>query len=120
VAKPAATSTIAIVRAEVCRNFLPRTGGAEWRCERVEGATTPGPLAFYTRLRSPRAATVEHRWYRNDRIDHRARLRIGSNTGDGYRTFSRNTIAAAEAGDWRVELRTADGTLLHEARFTVR
>jgi hypothetical protein len=44
-------------------------------------------------------------------------LSILANPGDGYRTFSRNTVGS---GEWRVELRTRDGVLLHEERFTVQ
>jgi hypothetical protein len=44
-------------------------------------------------------------------------LTIRANPGDGYRTFSRNTVVS---GEWRVELRTRDGVLLHEERFSVR
>jgi hypothetical protein len=40
--------------------------------------------------------------------------------GAGYRTYSRTTIAPERAGDWRVELRTEDGRMLREERFTVR
>jgi DUF2914 family protein len=47
-------------------------------------------------------------------------LRIQANPGVGYRTYSRNTISNERAGDWRVELRSADGAVLHEERFTVR
>jgi hypothetical protein len=47
-------------------------------------------------------------------------LRVEANPGDGYRTYSRSTISRENAGDWRVELRSADGTVLHEERFTVR
>jgi hypothetical protein len=47
-------------------------------------------------------------------------LRIEASPGTGYRTYSRNTISSERAGDWRVELRSADGTVLHEERFTVR
>ena len=38
--------------------------------------------------------------------------------GSGYRTFSRQTVN--DSGEWRVELRASDGTLLREERFTVR
>jgi hypothetical protein len=48
------------------------------------------------------------------------RLRISANPSDGYRTYSSNTISVERAGDWKVELRAADGTLLHEERFVVR
>ena len=40
--------------------------------------------------------------------------------GAGYRTYSRTTIAPERAGQWRVELRTEDGRVLNEQRFTVR
>ena len=39
---------------------------------------------------------------------------------EGYRTYSRNTVDQQSTGDWRVELRTNDGILLHEERFAVR
>jgi hypothetical protein len=38
----------------------------------------------------------------------------------GYRIFSRYTMKADSAGNWKVELRTKDGTLLHEERFSVQ
>jgi len=39
---------------------------------------------------------------------------------DGYRTFSESIMTGDSAGNWRVELRTEDGVLLHEERFSVR
>ena len=77
-------------------------------------------MFFYTQVRSGTATTVEHRWYQGDRLRQTVALRIQPNTGAGYRTYSRNTISRDRAGDWRVELRTADGAVLHEERFTVR
>lgn len=74
-------------------------------------------MVFYTRLESARDATVEHRWYRGDELRQSGDLQIRANSTGGYRTYSRRTV---ESGDWRVELRTKDGTLLHEERFTVR
>jgi hypothetical protein len=47
-------------------------------------------------------------------------LPIHANITAGYRTYSRNTVDNQGAGDWRVELRTKDGALLHEERFVVR
>jgi hypothetical protein len=47
-------------------------------------------------------------------------LRIRANPTDGYRTYSRNTVDQQSRGDWKVELRTKDGILLHEERFVVR
>jgi hypothetical protein len=48
------------------------------------------------------------------------RLRITPSPGSGYRTFSGNTVSPERAGEWKVELRAADGSLLHEERFVVR
>jgi hypothetical protein len=114
----APSTSIAVARADVCGSFSTRaSSGADWRCDAI-GATAPaGVLVFYTRIRTPRATTVEHRWYRGDTLVQSVRLRIGANPGSGYRTYSRNTVGA---GAWRVELHAGDGTLLHEARFTVR
>ena len=77
-------------------------------------------MFFYTQVRSTTATTIEHRWYQGERMIRAVPLRIEANPGAGYRTFSRNTISHERAGDWRVELRSADGTMLHEERFTVR
>jgi hypothetical protein len=113
-----ATGVVTLVRADVCDSFSTRaSSGADWRCDAIGGTASPGVLVFYTRIRSPRATTVEHRWYRDDALVQNVRLRIGANPGAGYRTYSRNTVGA---GAWRVELRASDGTVLHEARFTVR
>ena len=77
-------------------------------------------MFFYTQLKSAAATTIEHRWYQGDRLRQAVQLPIQANPGAGYRTYSRNTISSDRAGDWRVELRSADGTVLHEERFTVR
>ena len=77
-------------------------------------------MFFYTQVKSATATTIEHRWYQGDRMRRAVQLRIEANPGAGYRTYSRNTISSEGAGDWRVELRSADGTVLHEERFTVR
>jgi hypothetical protein len=37
----------------------------------------------------------------------------------GYRTFSRGTVYVTD-GEWRVELRTLDGRVLHTETFRVR
>jgi hypothetical protein len=70
--------------------------------------------------KSATATTIEHRWYQGNRMRRVVQLRVEASPGTGYRTYSRNTISSERAGDWRVELRSADGTVLHEERFTVR
>ena len=108
-----------VVDVQLCRDL--RTGGpvaSGWRCDPATSPVAPGRLLFYTRLKSPTATTVQHRWYRGDRLRQSVDLTIRPNPGSGYRTYSRNTVS--ESGEWRVELRTRDGVLLHEERFTVR
>jgi hypothetical protein len=111
-ARPAAMPTVAT--AQLC------TALRAWRCEAADSQVPPGLMFFYTQLRSATSTTIEHRWYQGDRMRLAVQLRIEANPGAGYRTYSRNTISSERAGDWRVELRSADGTVLHEERFTVR
>jgi hypothetical protein len=108
----------AVVEARVCSRLS--TAGPRWNCEPVRESAAAGTLFFYTRLKSGSNAVVEHRWYQGERLHRTVELRLSANTGSGYRTFSRQTITPARAGDWRVELRAQDGTLLDEERFTVR
>jgi Protein of unknown function (DUF2914)/Tetratricopeptide repeat len=123
-AKPKGASTAAadarpsVADAQLCRDRQSGgSGSGEWRCDAAGSPATPGRLVFYTRLKSPRDTRVQHRWYQGDRLRQSVELTIRANPGSGYRTFSRNTVSA---GEWRVELRSQDGTLLHEERFTVR
>jgi hypothetical protein len=104
--------------AQLCRTLS--TGGRGWRCVPATSSLEPGALFFYTRLRSPQPMAVQHRWYRGDRVQKVVDLSISTNMGEGYRTYSRHTVGAQNAGDWRVELVTRDGTVLHEERFVVR
>jgi len=111
-ARPAVMPTVAT--AQLC------TALRAWLCEAADSQVPPGPMFFYTQLKSATATTIEHRWYQGDRMRRAVQLRIEANPGAGYRTYSRNTISSERAGDWRVELRSVDGTVLHEERFTVR
>jgi hypothetical protein len=103
-----------VVTAQLC------TALQAWRCEAADNQVPPGPVFFYTQVKSATATTIEHRWYQGDRLRRTAQLRIAANPGAGYRTYSRTTISSAPVGAWRVELRSTDGTVLHEVRFTVR
>ena len=113
------SSPVSVVTATICRDFST-AGGAEWRCTPLTDATGAGPLVFYTRIKAGEATTVEHRWYHADNLIQRVRLPVSANTGAGYRTFSRNTVKSDRAGQWRVELRAPDGTMLSEQSFVVR
>jgi Protein of unknown function (DUF2914)/Tetratricopeptide repeat len=112
---PAAANAVAVDTAQLCRTFS--TSGRNWRCDPVGDSVAAGPIIFYTRIRSPRDGAVVHRWYREGTLRQSVRLTTRANATEGYRTYSRQTI---DQGHWRVEVRSADGTLLHEQQFVVR
>ena len=110
-----------VAGAQLCRDLSTagRPGeSGDWQCVPPSLPAGPGALYFYTRIKSRTDTTVQHRWYRGDRLRQEVKLRIRANTTSGYRTYSRTTVNAP--GDWRVELRTGAGALLHEERFVVR
>jgi hypothetical protein len=105
-----------VAAAELCGNFSTR----DWRCVAPRQPVGSGSIVFYTRLKSPTVTTVQHRWYRGDRLHRVVNLPVRVNTVDGYRTYSRTTVDSKGGSNWRVELRTKDGAVLHEERFVVR
>ncbi len=107
---------VTMADAQLCR----RLSTSDWRCDPVSSPVAPGRLFFYTRVKAAQNTTIEHRWYRDDRLRQSVELRIRASPGSGYRTYTRQTVTAENAGNWRVELRTKDGSLLHEERFVVR
>jgi DUF2914 family protein/tetratricopeptide repeat protein len=113
------SATVTVLAASICRAFENR-GSPDWRCTPANGSEQPGVFTFYTRIQTAADTTIEHRWYRDDRLHQAVRLPIRANAGSGYRTYSRTTISPERAGNWRVELRAADGTLLKEERVVVR
>jgi len=104
----------AVVKAQLCTTL------DEWLCEPADVPVTAGPLFFYTQVTSTVGTMIQHRWYRDDRLTQSVDLPIQASPRVGYRSFSRLTMDSESAGSWRVELRTEDGVLLHEERFTVR
>lgn len=124
VERPPTRATIAtpqpvtVLNAQLCK-ALARRGSPDWQCSSAGADLKPGTFFFYTRLLTGTNTTVEHRWYRGERVHQVMRLRVAATPGSGYRTFSSNTVSAERAGDWRVELRTADGTVLQEQRFVI-
>jgi Protein of unknown function (DUF2914)/Tetratricopeptide repeat len=107
---------VTIAEAHLCRRLSTR----DWRCDQISSPVTPGSLFFYTRVHVSNPTIIEHRWYRDERLSQSVELRIQASPGSGYRTYSRRTVSAENAGNWRVEVRTKDGSVLHEERFVVR
>jgi hypothetical protein len=108
-----APAALVLVTAQLCRSFSTSNFG----CGPAGDAAPPGPIVLYTRVRSARDGVIIHRWFRGDTLRKSAQLRVGANAAEGYRTYSRETV---DRGDWRVEVRTAEGDLLHEQRLAVR
>jgi hypothetical protein len=105
---------LTVVKARLCAEL------EDFACDPPDRPVPAGPLFFYTQVKSTTATTIQHRWYRDDRLYQTVPLRVQASPRDGYRTYSRNIMTGESTGSWRVELRTEDGVLLHEERFSVR
>jgi hypothetical protein len=114
VTQASTTVRLTVVRASLCAEL------DDWSCDPADRPVPPGPLFFYTQIKSTSATTIQHRWYREDRLQQSVELRVQATRTGGYRTYSRNLMKSESAGSWRVEVRSEDGALLHEERFTVR
>jgi hypothetical protein len=115
-ARHQANASVTIVEARVCSSLST----TDWQCKPAATPAVPGVYFFFTRVRSTSDTTVEHRWYYGDALLRTVTLRVSANPRAGYRTYSRNTIIPERAGNWRVQLRDRNGSLLHEERFVVR
>jgi len=113
------SASVTVLSAQLC-SALEKRGSPDWQCAVADGDLKPGTYMFYTRLLTNAATAVEHRWYRDGRIHQAMKLRVAPAAGGGYRTFSINTVSPERAGEWKVELRSADGSVLHEQQFVVR
>lgn len=118
-ARIATPQPVTVLNAQLC-TALARRGSPDWQCTLAGSDLRPGTLFFYTRLLTGGNTIVEHRWYRGERVHQVMRLRLAATPDSGYRTFSSNTVSAERAGEWKVELRAADGTVLQEQRFVIR
>ena len=110
------SGAISLASAQLCQTFSTSSG--RWRCDPPGDSVAHGPIVLYTRVRSSRDATVVHRWYREDILQQSVKLTIRANASEGYRTYSRQTVDGV--GNWRVEVRSADGYLLNEQRYVVQ
>ena len=66
-----------------------------WRCEAANSQVPPGPMFFYTQVKSATATTIEHRWYQGDLMRRVVQLRIEANPGAGYRTSAATPSAVS-------------------------
>ena len=113
------SASVSVLNAQVC-SALEKRGSPDWQCVPLDGDPQPGLYILYTRLLTNADTTVEHRWYRGEHLHQVRRLRVVASPGRGYRTYSSNAISPERAGDWKVELRGADGTVLREEHLVIR
>jgi Protein of unknown function (DUF2914)/Tetratricopeptide repeat len=106
---------VEILDARLCRSLDLE---ANWRCDPLPESAVSGPVFFVTRLKSATDTSVEHRWYRDNKLSQSVTLRVGA-TGSGYRTYSRMTASPDRPGTWRVEVRAANGAVLDQKTFVV-
>jgi hypothetical protein len=76
-----------------------------------------GRLSYFTEIvEAGSATTVLHLWYWRNRNVSVVLLKAN---GPRFRTWSHKTIPPAWTGEWRVEARTPDGTILSSKTFRV-
>ena len=111
-ASPGRAGDVTVGEARLC------TALVAYRCTAAASPVRPGQITFYTRLVATRDTTVIHRWYRSGQLRQAVRLSVPARAA-GFRTYSRSNVYDTGA-EWRVELRTVDGTLLHSETFQVK
>lgn len=103
-----------VVEAHVCSSLQT---GTHWRCTPPHAPVSSGAVYFYTRLSVSSPTNVEHRWFQGSRLHQTIPLRVPAVSS--YRVYSQLRVTPARAGEWRVEVRNSNGTVLREARFTI-
>jgi hypothetical protein len=109
-------SPITLATTQLCQTFS--TSGGRWRCDPATDPVSAGPVVLYIRVKSARDVEVVQLWYRGDVLRQSVKLKVRASPQEGYRTYSRQTVDSG--ADWRVEVRSVDGELLHERRFAVQ
>lgn len=74
-----------------------------------------GQVACWTRVTGAEGSTIQHVWIHGE-MQFPVTLNVGASP---WRTYSTKTIPPEWSGDWRVEIRDADGNLLDTVSFTV-
>ena len=79
-------------------------------------SSTDKNLYCFTRTAAPAGtdSSIKHLWYKGDEKVGEYSLPV---KGEKWRTYSKKSIQKGWAGDWRVEVVAADGTLLKTVKF---
>jgi hypothetical protein len=82
-----------------------------------EFASDVGGVCCFTRIIGAEdATTIYHVWIYDNKEMAKVALSVNS---DAWRTWSTKRVIESWVGDWRVEVQTADGTVLKSAGFAV-
>jgi Protein of unknown function (DUF2914)/Tetratricopeptide repeat len=109
-----APPSLAVVHAQLCATL------SDWLCEPEDRPVPAGTVFFFTQVMTTSTTTIHHQWFRDNRLMLSVDLPIAPRPGAGYRSFSRYIMRNDSAGKWRIELRSDDGRLLYEERFSVQ
>ena len=73
--KSVTPAPVTVLNAQLC-SVLEKRGTPDWQCTAANGDLQPGTYMFYTRLLTGANTTVEHRWYRDERVHQVVRLHV--------------------------------------------
>ena len=73
----------------------------DWLCEPADRPVPAGMLFYFTQVTSTAATTIQHRWYRDNRLMKSVDLPILPKPDVGYRSFSRYSMDRDSAGSDR-------------------
>ena len=99
------------VEAEVATAVVdraPQGGGTQFPAD-------VGELFLWTRVTGAGGTSIQHVW-RHDGAEYPVTLAVGSSP---WRTWSSKVIPPEWSGEWTVEVRAQDGTVLETVSFTV-
>ncbi len=108
---PAALSAQVTVEAEIAEavvDMMPQNPATSFAAE-------VGSVVCWTRVTGAEGSEIRHIWIHGE-MEFPVTLAVG---GSPWRTWSRKTIPPEWSGEWRVEIRDAQGNLLDTRSFTV-
>lgn len=108
---PGAVSAQVTVEAEIAEavtDMMPQNPGTDFPAE-------VGSVVCWTRVTGAEGTEITHTWIHGE-MEFPVTLAV---SGSPWRTWSRKAIPPEWAGEWRVEIRDAEGNLLDTRSFTV-
>lgn len=107
-ARAEAQATVEAQVATAVVDRMPQGAGTQF-------PTDVGELYVWMRITGAEGTTVQHVWM-HDGMEYPVSLAVG---GSPWRSWSSKVIPPEWAGDWTVEIRAQDGTVLQTLSFTV-